>query len=112
MEMLETKQENGIVFLKLSGRLDLAGVGQVEAAFKSQTNDAQKGLVIDAAELSFLASLGMRMLMMGAKAMKAKGGKIVIVNPQEEVENALRMSGLDQVIPIVESEAAAISELG
>lgn len=112
MEIQDLREEDGIVYMALAGRLDLAGVGKVEAAFKAQAEQAQRGLVVDVSELSFLASLGMRMFMMGAKNLKGKGGKIVVINPQEEVENALRMSGLDQVISIVESQDAALAELG
>lgn len=112
MEMQETRNEGGMIVLKLVGRLDLAGVGQVENAFKLKAGDAQKGLLLECSQLSFLASLGMRMLMMAAKTMQGKGGKVVVINPQEEVENALRMSGLDQVIPIASDERAAEALLG
>lgn len=112
MEMQEIKNEGGVIMLKLVGRLDLAGVGQIEGAFKQKTGEALKGLLLECSELSFLASLGMRMLMMAAKTMQANSGKVVIITPQEEVENALRMSGLDQVIPLVESEAAGLALLG
>lgn len=105
MEMQETKNAGGVIVLKLVGRLDLAGVGQIEAAFKQKTADAEKGLLLECSQLSFLASLGMRMLMVAAKTMQGKGGKVAIINPQEEVENALRMSGLDQVIPLVDGES-------
>lgn len=112
MEMQELKNTGDTIVLKLVGRLDLAGVGQVEGAFKQKAADAGMGLLLDCSQLSFLASLGMRMLMMAAKTMQGKSGKVVIITPQEEVENALRMSGLDQVIPIVENEAAGLALLG
>ena len=112
MQMQETRNDGAVIALQLAGRLDLAGVGEIETAFKQKSAEAGKGLLLECSQLSFLASLGMRMLMMAAKTMQAKGGKIVIISPQEEVENALRMSGLDQVIPIVTSESAAVAQLG
>ncbi len=112
MEMQETRNEDGVIVLKLSGRLDLAGVGQIESAFKLKAADARKGLLLECSQLSFLASLGMRMLMMAAKTMQGKNGKVVVICPQEEVENALRMSGLDQVIPLADGECAATALLG
>lgn len=112
MELIQLKNVDGVVALKLEGRLDLAGVAQVEEQFKEQTALAVRGLLLDCTGLSFLASLGMRMLMQAAKSMQGRGGKVVLAGPQEEVENALRMSGLDQVMPIAESIEAAQALLG
>lgn len=109
--MTEISNVDGIITLKLTGRLDLQGVGEIENSVKEATALASKGLLLDMSEVAFLASLGMRMLMVAAKTMQGKNGKIVVISPVEDVENALRMSGLDQVIPIVDNHETAINEL-
>ncbi len=89
--------------VKLTGRLDLQGVGEIEDDFKQCYSGLEGELIVDMSDVAFLASLGMRMLMMAAKTLNASGGKIIVAEPQEVVENALRISGLDQVIDIVDS---------
>jgi anti-anti-sigma factor len=58
-------------------------------------------VIVDFSDLEFLASLGMRTLVMTAKAVARKGGNMVIASPQSNVEKALRTAGIDSVIPIV-----------
>ncbi len=103
MEIKKIQSTDGTEIIKLVGRLDLQGVGEIEDEFKGIYSEATGCLVVDMAEVAFLASLGMRLLMMAAKSLSQRGGSIIVVEPQEVVENALRMSGLDQVIGIVDS---------
>lgn len=107
MEMRIISDSQGTLTVSLHGRLDLTGVGDIEASFKEKVG-AANNVIVQMREVSFLASLGMRMLMTAAKILRVKSGKVILVAPQEDVENALRMSGLDQIVPLVDSEAAAV----
>jgi anti-anti-sigma regulatory factor len=42
----------------------------------------------------FLASIGMRMLMTVARTLCASGGRLVLLNPREQVREALELPGL------------------
>ena len=110
MEMTVNAETDKLLDISFSGRLDLNGVNQIDQSFKEKISGAAN-VIVQMQDVSFLASLGMRMLMMAAKTLKAKNGKIILVSPQEEVENALRMSGLDQLIPLVDSRDAAMQAL-
>ncbi len=103
MEIKKISQSSSECIIKLTGRLDLQGVAEIETEFKELYSGYNGRFIVDMSEVAFLASLGMRLLMMAAKALSQSGGKIVVVGPQEVVENALRISGLDQVIDIVDS---------
>src|ERR1043165_3699398 len=100
MKMDVVSQENGITKVVLAGSLDIKGALEVDPRFKeiSQTKDR---VIVDLANVNFLASLGMRTLGMSAKSLKEKGGQLVLVSPQVEVEKALRSAGLDHIIPLV-----------
>ena len=106
MEIQHVSASREQCMIRLVGRLDLQGVGEIEDEFKALYEDFGGKLVIDMSGVAFLASLGMRLMMMAAKSLSTSGGKVVIVAPQEVVENALRISGLDQVIDIVDSAEA------
>lgn len=110
MEMTVVSEAPEALVLAFNGRLDLNGVNQIDHSFKEKVATAAN-VVVQMQEVTFLASLGMRMLMMAAKTLKGKQGKIVLIAPQEEVENALRMSGLDQLIPLVDSLDSAMQAL-
>lgn len=110
MEMTVVKEDDAAVVVAFNGRLDLNGVNQIDHSFKEKVA-AAANVIVQMQEVTFLASLGMRMLMMAAKTLKTKQGKIVLIAPQEEVENALRMSGLDQLIPLVDSLESALQAI-
>jgi anti-sigma B factor antagonist len=99
---------HGITDVIMVGRMDIAGVGIAEPNFNAVAASRKK-VIVDFSGVDFLASLGMRTLVMTAKAVSRKGGKLVILSPQPNVEKALRTAGLDTIIPIVVDRDAATS---
>ena len=101
--------ENGITKLVLSGNMDIEGAGKVDLKF-SVIAGARRKVAVDLTGVAFMASMGIRTLMLAAKAMTNKGGKMVLVNPQPNVRKVLETTGVNTVIPIAGTmdEAAAI----
>jgi len=93
--------ENGITKVTLSGRLDIEGALKIDNEFNAVVEDKKK-VVVDLSEVAFIASLGIRTLITGEKAPANNGGKMVLLNPQPNVERVLRTSRVDTVIPIIE----------
>ena len=58
-----------------------------------------------------MACLGLRTLMVSAKSMANKGGKMVLLNPQPNVEKVLETTGV-RPIPIVHDTRSASTLLG
>ena len=111
MEMQIKNQSGHITHLALRGRLDTAGVGQVELAFTAHTVPSAKPLLLDISEVTYIASLGLRMLLTVAKALASRGAKIVLLCPQPGVEDVLKLSGFDQLMPVHNDERAALVSL-
>src|SRR5262245_51858016 len=55
--------EDDLIYVALDGRLDLEGTGEIDLQFTARTLAQRKPVVVDLAGVSFLASIGMRMLM-------------------------------------------------
>ncbi len=106
-----TDLANGISEVKVSGRLDIKGVFAVEDGFAAVA-EQKKEVVVDMSDVTFLASLGIRILVLNCKALAAKGGDMVLLNPQEGVERVLKSAGIDQVIKIFSSRDEALAYLG
>jgi len=100
--------ETGVTKIVISGRIDLAGCGEIEMPL-SLAGGSKKAVVVDLAGVSFMASLGLRSIVLAAKAILRKGGKIVLLSPQPIVEEVIVTSGVDEMIPIFRDEAAAIA---
>jgi len=109
---LEIKnQSDQITHLALRGRLDTAGVGQVDLRFTAHTVPRAKPLLVDISEVTFLASIGLRMLLTVAKALNNRGAKTVLLSPQPAVRDVLSLSGLDQLMPVHNDEGTALAFL-
>jgi len=105
--MIELRTQDGtdrITRVALVGMLDLIAVGQIETPFMAATVARGENTVVDLSGLSFIASLGMGILVSTYKGLKRKGAKIVLLNPQPDVESALLVARLQTILPIVRSE--------
>jgi anti-sigma B factor antagonist len=100
MKLETVDLENGVTKISLSGRLDIQGALKIDSEFTAIA-EAKKNIVVDLSEVTFLASLGIRTLIVGAKAAANNGGKLVLLNPQPNVESVLRSSNVDTVMPII-----------
>jgi anti-sigma B factor antagonist len=110
MELATEELDGGVTRIILNGRLDIAGAGAVDLRFNTLAG-SRRAVVVDLARVSFLASMGIRMLLTGAKTVQSKGGKMVLLDPEPGVEKALTMAGIDTVIPIhrdIDGAAAAV----
>jgi anti-sigma B factor antagonist len=111
MELEIKNQSDQITHLALRGRLDTTGVGEVELKFTSHTVPRAKPLLLDMSEVTFLSSLGLRMLLTVARALDRRGAKTVLLSPQPAVREVLKVSGFDQIIPIHNDNETALAFL-
>jgi anti-anti-sigma factor len=111
MELEIKNQSDQITHVALRGRLDTAGVGEIELKFTSHTVPRGKSLLLDMSEVTFLSSLGLRMLLTVAKALGRRGAKTVLLSPQPAVREILSLSGFDQLMPVDNDEGTALAFL-
>ena len=101
----------GVAEVTLQGRLDASGAEQIDLAFNAIAG-SHRGLIVDMAKVDYLASIGMRTLLIAAKLMQRRGGTLVLLTPQEEVRRALEIGGLADLLPLVEQREAALRMVG
>ena len=111
MKLEVADMENGTTKVSLSGRLDIEGALKIDGEF-NQIAEEKKKVLVDLGGVTFIASLGIRTLITGAKATANKGGKMVLLNPQPNVEKVLRTSRVDTVIPIVQDPTTVDAVFG
>jgi len=99
------KEDDNICHLAMSGRLDMAGVSEVEIDFAEKTSSASRSVVVDMTEVPFLASLGMRMFLSAAKRLKQNQKKIILFNTTSMVKDALKIAGFERLIALADNES-------
>lgn len=96
----------------LVGRLDSTTVGSVETQFTAALSGSNRNAVLDLRGLEFLSSLGIRLLLSVARVMHRRGGRMVMFGAQPMVAEVLSAMALDDVLPMVATEAEAVARLG
>jgi len=98
----------GVTKLSLNGKLDIAGAGAIDMPW-SVMMGSRRAIVVDLSGTSFIASMGLRTLIMGAKTVASKGGKMVLLNPNADVAKVLEDSGTTSIVAIYSDLDAAVA---
>ena len=93
------KEQNGTsLTMSLAGRLDTVAAADFEKEL-SASLDGVETLVLDCAELTYVASSGLRTFLMAQKRI-AKQGKMTMRHVQDAVMEVLSMTGFDDLLSI------------
>lgn len=100
--------------ITLAGRLDIPGTDEIATRFAAAAASAARRVVVDLTAVSFLASIGIRALIANARALQAKGGRMVLfIGGNDMVAKTLETTGIDVLIPMftdaAEAEKAAVN---
>jgi anti-sigma B factor antagonist len=100
----------GITKIVLHGRLDTTRALVTELPFNKVITNKRR-IIVDLSNVNFLSSYAIRILLVGAKIVDGKGGKLVIACPDGNVAKVLKTAGTDALIPVFPTEAAAVTAL-
>jgi stage II sporulation protein AA (anti-sigma F factor antagonist) len=108
----QARQEGSTVVVTLSGRLDAVTAPEFEQKIRDQINVGVAGIVIDFAELDYISSAGLRALLVMAKLLKEKNGRVCMANVTGNVRSVFEMSGFTSLFKMQDSVAAAVAAIG
>ena len=111
MEMECAVVEN-VARIKFKGRLDTHGVDQVETKFTASIVPGRHSAIVDLSSLDFISSMGLRMFIGVAKALKRHNAKLVLFAAQPQVNEVFTSASLSQIVPIVGTETEALGIIG
>lgn len=111
MNMKVIREDDELTHIKLSGRVDLEGIGDLDLEFTRHAVTRRKPTLVDISDVDYIASIGLRMLVTAAKALNKFGARLVLLNPHPDVEDVLRTAGFDKVMPIEHDYESALEKL-
>ena len=97
VHITETK---GTMTARLVGRLDTPAAVEVTHEIQPLLDHAEKTLVLDCSELTYISSSGLRIFLSIRKAAAAAGGKVVIEGLSSEIRQVFMMTGFLQLFEI------------
>lgn len=97
MTITKTKNSTELT-LALTGRLDTATAPELEAQL-NQSLDGVTDLTIDFAELNYISSAGLRVLLSAQKRMNTQG-RMKVTNANETVLEIFEVTGFSDILTI------------
>lgn len=98
---LNTTIEGTEATIVISGKLTVATAPDFEAALKGLPENVTN-IDVDMTDLDYVASAGLRVIVTGEKMADRRGGALRLLHPTEDVMEVLDMTGLVDVITVVQ----------
>jgi len=112
MDMAATELPGNITCIRLNGRMDADGAGRIDVPFTANVAAVGHDAIIDLSGVTFIASMGIRLLISTARGLSRNGARMVLFGAQDLVRNVLEEAAIDQIIPVVATEKKALETLG
>lgn len=93
---IETTKNRTELTLRMEGSLDTVTAPDLEKELRD-TWDGITGLVLDFADVNFISSAGLRVLLLAHKHFQGNG-KMVLKNLSEDVREVFELTGLNSVL--------------
>lgn len=110
MEIL-TKVYRHFVLVKIIGRVDSTTSPEAEAALDKLIAEESAKIILDLAEVDYISSSGLRMLIVMQRKLSQKQGVLALVNLSERVRESLDLSGLLSIFSVFTDIETAMKEI-
>jgi len=104
-------RDGGVTILSLEGRLDHAGAGIFQERALQVIKDGARQLIVDFGGTSFIASMGIRALIIPTQEVSRQGGKLVLTGLNAELLRFFEISGMKDMFTVHDSIDAAKAAL-
>ena len=110
---LTTDRAQGVAIVRIGEtRLMYPLLADFSGAVMALLTSGDKKVMIDLSKVTFVASLGIRLLLTTARALAKSGGRLVMFGATPAVSEILETTALSDIIPVFLSEEEAIGALG
>jgi anti-sigma B factor antagonist len=98
MEIEKSTNENDSVVLALRGRLDTNTAAELEKAIGECFAEEKNSFVVDMAQLNYVSSAGLRILLGTHKRCASVGGDLIIRNVNDNVAEVFDITGFSSIL--------------
>lgn len=110
---LDTRQYADTIVAAPAGRIDHRSAPELEAALApllAEAGKAKGALVLDFAGVEYISSVGLRVLMIAAKQMRAQQARLSVAALQSVVAEIFTISRFDKVLVVCTTLEAALAQ--
>jgi anti-anti-sigma factor len=103
--------DNGVYLLSLQGTLDAPNAMTIEEQFTAALTEQGGQVIVELSGVDYMSSYGLRMLLVGAKALHSAGGGLHLAAPNEHVNKVIVVAGYDKMFPVHETLEEALASV-
>ena len=107
MELNVTTIED-MVIVSLKGRIDANTALEMEQKLNSLISEGHSSLIVDMQEVSYISSVGLKVLLVARKEMKMSNGEFELAGLQPQVTEIFDITGFTMLFKICSSVKEAI----
>jgi anti-anti-sigma factor len=108
---VEFERRDGVLIVSASGRLESANAADFYTTVRAEIDAGDRAVIMDFGSLKFLGSAGLRAVFMTASALEKRDAGIAVCSPPKPIAKVIRLSGMEQLIPVYPSQGAALAAL-
>lgn len=98
----------GVVVLNVAERLDVTTAPALRVLVEELFERAGRDAVIDLAQVTYISSVGLSVLLRGAQLAQVQGGRLVLAGPSGMTREVIEMAGLNRVLDVYPSRQDAL----
>ena len=92
--------EHARLTVKLSGKINIENANDIRKTIKENLSNV-KELLLDFTDVTYIASIGLRVLLELHKTINAQNGAMYIKNVNAEVKNVFEITGFQNILNII-----------
>ncbi|MDD9993073.1 MAG: STAS domain-containing protein [Rhodospirillales bacterium] len=102
---------DGVLFISASGRLEAGSAPAFLKSVRAEIEDVERAVIMDFEKLEYLGSAGLRVVFMTASELEKRGARLAVCSPPKPIAKVIRLSGMEQLIPVHPSREDALAAL-
>ena len=111
MDINADEHPNALV-VSVAGKIDASNSPKIEKEIAAYTATVQDIVILDFQGLEYMSSAGLRIVLISAKNLKAKGRELFISGLKGSVKDVFELSGFYSIFKIFQTVEEALNSIG
>jgi len=107
---IEARKDSQALIVSVEGRMDAVSAPDFEKRCDEWLSQGESVFVLNLGGLDYISSAGLRSLLVLAKKLSARKGRVIIASVKDVVKEVFKISGFGSIFMIVESVDAALRQ--
>jgi anti-anti-sigma factor len=108
MNISTSRTESGVVLLEVEGEVDAYTARELDRALNDLLAQGHSRLVLDASQIAFVSSAGLRVIIFAQREAERQGGEVRVFGLNAQVRRVFEMARLDECLHLSDSRQEAL----